>query len=106
MNFHKMKINFSKLKKVVIIFLAILGNSIFAQTPPNFVIVVLDDQGWTGTSVQMDGSIEDSKSDFYITASLESLALKGMTFSQGYAPAPKCSPSRDFFNRHFRGFRL
>ena len=89
-----MKINFSKLKKVVIIFLAILGNSIFAQTPPNFVIVVLDDQGWTGTSVQMDGSIEDSKSDFYITASLESLALKGMTFSQGYAPAPKCSPSR------------
>ena len=94
MNFHKMKISFSKLKKAVIIFLAILGNSIIAQTPPNFVIVVLDDQGWTGTSVQMDGLITDSKSDFYITTSLESLALKGMTFSQGYAPAPKCSPSR------------
>ena len=89
-----MKIIFYNLKKVVIIFVAIITNSITAQTPPNFVIVVLDDQGWTGTSVKMDLLITDSKSDFHITAALESLALKGMTFSQGYAPAPKCSPSR------------
>ena len=94
MNFQKTKIRSSKFKNLVIIFFATIGNSIIAQKPPNFVIVVLDDQGWTGTSVQMDGSIEESKSDFHITAALESLALKGMTFSQGYAPAPKCSPSR------------
>ena len=89
-----MKIRFSKLKKVVLIFLVFLSHTIVAQTPPNFVIVVLDDQGWTGTSVKMDALITDSKSDFHITAALESLALEGMTFSQGYAPAPKCSPSR------------
>lgn len=65
-----------------------------AQAPPNFVIVVLDDQGWTGTSVQMDALIPESKSDFHITLALETLALNGMTFTQGYAPAPKCSPSR------------
>jgi len=49
-----MKIRFSKLKKVVLIFLVFLSHTIVAQTPPNFVIVVLDDQGWTGTSVKMD----------------------------------------------------
>jgi arylsulfatase A-like enzyme len=89
-----MKIIFPKLKKVVLIFLVCLCHTIVAQPPPNFVIVVLDDQGWTGTSVKMDALIADSKSDFHITAALESLALEGMTFAQGYAPAPKCSPSR------------
>ncbi|WP_297798708.1 sulfatase-like hydrolase/transferase [uncultured Polaribacter sp.] len=69
------------------------GFNVTAQS--NFVIVVLDDQGWTGTSVQMDASLLDSKSDYYITSELESLASKGMTFSRGYAPAPKCSPSRN-----------
>jgi arylsulfatase A len=78
--------------KIILFFFYIFKVS--AQESPNFIIVVLDDQGWTGTSVQMDDLIPDSKSDFHITSALESLALKGMTFSQGYAPAPKCSPSR------------
>lgn len=61
---------------------------------PNFVIVILDDQGWTGSSVQMDAGISDSKSDYYLTPEIEKLAKQGMIFSQGYAPAPKCAPSR------------
>ena len=68
-------------------------NQVSAQSP-NFVIIVVDDQGWTGSSVQMDPAISDSKSDFYITPEMESMAQAGMTFSQGYAPAPKCAPSR------------
>jgi arylsulfatase A len=64
-----------------------------AQTP-NFVIIVMDDQGWTGSSRQMDESITGSKSDFYQTPQIDSIAQNGMTFSQGYSPAPKCSPSR------------
>jgi arylsulfatase A len=82
---------FRSLKIIVFLFFIV---KISAQVPPNFVIVVLDDQGWTGTSVQMDVLIPESKSDFHITAALETLALNGMTFTQGYAPAPKCSPSR------------
>lgn len=65
----------------------------FAQSP-NFVIIVVDDQGWTGSSVQMDANILGSKSDFYLTPEMKMMAQAGMTFSQGYAPAPKCAPSR------------
>ena len=64
----------------------------FAQV--NFVLIVTDDQGWTGSSLQMDPNIPESKSDFYYTPQIESLAQAGMTFSQAYAPAPKCSPTR------------
>ena len=66
----------------------------FAQEP-NFVIILLDDQGWTGSSVQMDTAISGSKSDYYVTPELESMAQAGMTFSQAYSPSPKCSPSRN-----------
>ncbi len=67
-----------------------------AQTPeaPNIIVVLTDDQGWTGTSVQMDPAIADSKSDFYQTPNLERLAAEGMVFSSAYAPAAACSPTR------------
>lgn len=61
---------------------------------PNFVFIYADDQGWTGTSVQMDKSRADSKSDYYRTPNLEALAAAGMRFSRGYSPHPNCSPSR------------
>ncbi len=68
-----------------IVLVWLLFGQTFAQ--PNFVIIVVDDQGWTGSSVQMDDNIPASKSDFYFTPELEFLAEAGMTFSQGYAPA-------------------
>jgi arylsulfatase A-like enzyme len=89
-----MNIKLFRIKNIGFIFLFFLSNILNAQSPPNFVIIVLDDQGWTGSSLQMDALITDSKSDFFITPAIESLADKGMVFSQGYAPAPKCSPSR------------
>ncbi len=61
---------------------------------PNFVIIIADDQGWTGSSVQMDPNIPESKSDYYFTPEIESLAQAGMTFSQAYSPGAKCSPTR------------
>jgi autotransporter-associated beta strand protein len=61
---------------------------------PNFVLVLADDQGWTGTSVLMDTNRPNSKSDYYQTPRLETLAAQGMRFSHGYAPHPNCSPSR------------
>jgi arylsulfatase A-like enzyme len=50
--------------------------------------------GWTGSSVQMDTTDSGSKSDYYYTPEMESLAQDGLTFSQAYSPSPKCSPSR------------
>ena len=61
---------------------------------PNFLLILADDQGWTGTSVQMDNRATDSRSDFYQTPALERLASQGMRFSDAYAPSPNCSPSR------------
>lgn len=61
---------------------------------PNFVVIVADDQGWTGTSVQMDPNVADSKSDYYQTPNLERLAAEGMRFSNAYSAGPNCSPTR------------
>ena len=61
---------------------------------PNVVLFLVDDQGWTGTSVRMDDSVPDSRSDFYRTPALERLAAAGMRFSAAYAPHPNCSPTR------------
>ena len=66
---------------------------LIAQTP-NFVFILSDDMGWNGTSVQVSSTESGSKSDFYETPNLEQLAADGMTFSQAYAPAAKCSPTR------------
>ena len=61
---------------------------------PNFLVVLIDDLGWTDTSVQMDPNIPKSKSDFHQTPNLEALAAAGMKFSNAYASSPNCSPTR------------
>ena len=61
---------------------------------PNFLLVLADDQGWTGLSVLMDTNRPNSKSDYYRTPRMETLATQGMRFSCGYSPHPNCSPSR------------
>jgi arylsulfatase A-like enzyme len=64
------------------------------DTPPNFVFVLADDQGWNGTSVQMMEGEPLSKSDFMETPNLEMLARQGARFSHAYSAAPVCAPSR------------
>ena len=81
------------MKNTTTIILSFLPFLLFAQSP-NFVFILADDMGWNGTSVQLSLTENGSKSDFYETTNLEELAADGMTFSQGYAPASKCSPTR------------
>jgi len=61
---------------------------------PNIVFILADDQAWNGTSVQMDSQVSGSKSEVIATPNLERLAAAGLRFSQCYAPAPVCSPTR------------
>ena len=61
---------------------------------PNFVLVYGEGAGWVSTSVQMDGTDPNSRSEFIETPNLERLAARGLTFSRGYAPSPRCTPSR------------
>ena len=61
---------------------------------PNFVLILTDDMGWTGLSVQLDDRIEGSRSDFYQTPNIAKLAEEGMRFSRAYSPGALCTPSR------------
>jgi arylsulfatase A-like enzyme len=61
---------------------------------PNIVVLLSDDQGWNGLSVQMHPDMPDSKSDYNETPRIAAFATQGMRFSNGYAPAPVCSPTR------------
>lgn len=61
---------------------------------PNFILILADDQGWNGTSVKMMQDEPGSKSDYFETPNLELLAEKGIRFSDAYASAPVCAPSR------------
>lgn len=83
-----------RLTLVAILMAVVSADRLDAAVKPNIVVVLLDDQGWTGTSVQMDPNEPSSKSDFFETPNLESLAAQGMRFSNAYAAGPLCSPSR------------
>ena len=92
-----MKIAFNFLS--ILMFLSSIGSwqQVHAQNKkksPNFIFILSDDQGWNGTSVQMMNNEPLSKSDYYETPNLVKLANRGMRFSNGYAPAAECAPSR------------
>ncbi len=53
---------------------------------PNIVLIFADDLGWKDVGYQ--------GSDFYETPNLDRLARAGMVFSQAYAGAGNCAPSR------------
>jgi len=63
-------------------------------TNPNFIVILTDDQGWAGTNVPMDPTVDKSSSPFFVTPQLGRLADTGVRFSQGYSSAPKCAPAR------------
>lgn len=54
--------------------------------PPNIIIFLADDLGWTG--------LRSFGSDFYDTPNLDRLAAEGMKFTDAYAACTVCSPTR------------
>ena len=65
-----------------------------AWAKPNFILLLADDQSWDGLSVPMHPDEERSRHPVYETPNLKKLAAAGMSFSNAYAPAPVCSPTR------------
>lgn len=55
-------------------------------TRPNIVLIVADDLGWKDVAYQ--------GSDFHETPNIDGLAKQGMVFTQAYAGAGNCAPSR------------
>ena len=72
----------------------LLATASLAADRPNIVLMLSDDQSWYGLSVQMHPEMPNSRSDFYHTPRLEELASQGMRFTDAYAPATACSPTR------------
>jgi len=59
---------------------------LLTRRKPNIVYINADDLGWTDPSCQ--------GSDFYRTPHLDKLAAQGAVFTNAYAPAANCAPSR------------
>ncbi len=66
--------------------LAIMAPQAQAADPPNVVLILIDDLGWT------DLACYGSK--YYRTPHLDQLAAEGLRFTQAYAACPVCSPTR------------
>jgi N-acetylgalactosamine-6-sulfatase len=54
--------------------------------PPNVVLIIADDLGW--------GDISANGAPDIRTPNIDSIAKKGVRFTQSYANAPECSPTR------------
>ena len=74
--------------------LATIATAADRDSRPNIVFMLADDQGWNGLSVAMHPEIASSRGEIFQTPNLERLAAAGMRFSNAYAPAPVCSPTR------------
>ena len=79
---------------VLILLLLISSGWTEKKGPPNFILILTDDQSWVGTSYLCDPEDSRSKSDYYQTPNMERLAQMGMRFTNGYSPAPFCCPVR------------
>jgi arylsulfatase A len=64
------------------------GSSLGAETrsPPNVVLILVDDMGWTGAGCY--------GSDLHQTPNIDRLASESVRFTQAYAAAPVCTPTR------------
>jgi len=65
---------------------ACLTGALHAAPKPNILLIYLDDFGWKDASYM--------GSDFYETPNLDKLARGGMVFTDAYANAANCAPSR------------
>lgn len=64
---------------------------------PNFVFVLGEGLGWSSTSVDFDGREPSHAKPAGLTPNLARLAEGGLRFSDFYATAPRCTPSRASF---------
>ena len=75
--------------------LVLAGSCVAADSrPPNFILILTDDQGWVQTSTQMDPDDPETKSDYFRTPHIDSIFDEGMTFVRGYSPGTYCLPTR------------
>ena len=70
---------------IALAFVAFAPTALTAQQP-NVIVVLIDDMGWKDLGV--------TGSATHRTPNLDALAARGAVFSQSYASAPNCAPTR------------
>ncbi|MCC6883887.1 MAG: sulfatase-like hydrolase/transferase [Verrucomicrobiales bacterium] len=70
----------------ILIPLWLLASSLAAETRPNILLILIDDLGWTDLHCQGNARLS--------TPNIDRLAGQGMRFTDAYAAAPVCSPTR------------
>jgi arylsulfatase A-like enzyme len=64
----------------------LLYGAVKEPTAPNVILVLIDDMGWADSDLYGSG--------YYETPNMRRLAKEGMLFTDAYAAAPLCSPTR------------
>ena len=64
-----------------------------AARRPNLLVVLVDDLGWQDVSLPL-GPEATPLNRRYRTPHLEALAARGLVFTDAYASAPVCTPTR------------
>lgn len=78
--------------------LALLGGAEVESAKPNIIVILTDDQGY--------GDLSCYGSDRVKTPNIDRLASEGIRFTQFYAPASSCSPTRAGMMTGRNPFRL
>src|SRR5437764_9647837 len=64
----------------------VTGGLFAAERPPNVILILIDDLGWTDLGCY--------GSTFYETPNLDRFARESVRFTNAYAACPVCSPTR------------
>ena len=74
--------------------LAVSSASAYAENPPNIILILTDDHGWSQLSQPMDPRVSESRSEYLETPNMNRIMNEGIRFTSGYSPAPLCTPTR------------
>lgn len=61
---------------------------------PNILMILTDDQGWSQLSQALHPEVPEAYSNYLQTPNMNRLGQGGMRFTNGYSPAPLCTPTR------------
>jgi len=65
-----------------------------AKKKPNFVFIIIDDLGWKDVGFISYASGFPEPGGYYETPNIDRLASEGVVFTNAYANAPNCAPTR------------
>ncbi|SEQ77704.1 Arylsulfatase A [Hyunsoonleella jejuensis] len=72
--------------RFALLLLSVIVQSACSQQPPNIIIINVDDLGWKDVGFM--------GTEYYETPNIDHLSSLGMVFTNGYASASNCAPSR------------